>query len=475
MSTTDDTGKPKRRSGPRLPGFAYDARKKLARFDCYVPGTHGKERRRGCAKNVTKDEALTKWKEFRQTIAAPPAPPAPAPETFAAYVARVWLQVAARVSKRTAAVETSVVNRKLVPFFGGYRLEEINAAVVRDFVGRMKQDGYAVRGQLDAQGEPIRRPYSPAVINGALAVLRKILRDAVEREELDAYPIRSRLPRVKEEPLRLELSEEERLLFLAAFEDARAFRSLIAEERSRGTVATSPHFGGPRVFGGGPLPDGEIVREHFARFRASRPLFIVALEAGLSRGDLLGLPWQAVDLELGLIRQSRGKTKVEAQIPISAACRAALLVCRRRGAVDRIVPADELVFLTPEGKPYTVERVTRYFVLAKKLGSITRRFRFHDLRHTFASRLASAGVSLQVIAKALGHTSARMSERYARPSDEAMFSILRALDAPLDTSLDTSARAKRRASAGLRPSHGVVMGSVERVMGLEPTTSSLGS
>jgi len=56
-------------------------------------------------------------------------------------------------------------------------------------------------------------------------------------------------------------------------------------------------------------------------------------------------------------------------------------------------------------------------------------FRPHDLRHTFGCRLASSSVGLQIIAKALGHTSTRMAERFARPSEEAMRMIAAALDA----------------------------------------------
>jgi integrase len=97
-----------------------------------------------------------------------------------------------------------------------------------------------------------------------------------------------------------------------------------------------------------------------------------------------------------------------------------------------------LDFQPDEKSPFPVETLVRHFTLAKKLAGITRRFRFHDCRHTFASRLASRGVSLQVIQKALGHTSARMSERYARPDEHALATIRTALDsAKMDTSMDT--------------------------------------
>ena len=70
----------------------------------------------------------------------------------------------------------------------------------------------------------------------------------------------------------------------------------------------------------------------------------------------------------------------------------------------------------------------RHFSIAKKLAGITRRFRLHDIRHTAASKMSSAGISLQIIAKVLGHSSTRMSERYARPDEVAIRQIVAAMD-----------------------------------------------
>lgn len=187
---------------------------------------------------------------------------------------------------------------------------------------------------------------------------------------------------------------------------------------------SSPFFAGtPRGFGGGRKPDGVALGVFFDRFQRMKPFFVVALETGLRRGDLLALKWASVDFAEGWIRVSVRKTSREALIPISQACRHALIACR--GPVG-----SERVFVTDEGRPLSWSTVHRQFQLAKELASITRRFRFHDLRHTFGSTLASRGVSLQVIAKALGHASVRMSERYARPSEEALQQIRRALDGP---------------------------------------------
>jgi integrase len=71
---------------------------------------------------------------------------------------------------------------------------------------------------------------------------------------------------------------------------------------------------------------------------------------------------------------------------------------------------------------YSLQR--RFFRLDKRIAGITRRCRFHDLRHTFASRLASGGVPLQFIARALGHKSVTTTERYARSDSSGLDTVL---------------------------------------------------
>lgn len=402
----------------KLPGFHYDSRRKKARFEFILPGSASKKRLRQWISGVTRDDALEKWREFREKALAGQTKVDPV--TFQEYISKFGSVISARLSERTRELEDEIVRRHLLPFFGLHRLDRINAALVRDFAGILRRDGYEA---VDERGTATRRPYSATVINRSLSVLRKYLRDAVDREVLDAYPIRGRMPREKEAPLRLEMSREELVAFLSVFDDEDRFRRHLSENRSRGQVVTSEKFGGqPRVFGGGRRPDGEAAGILFERFRAFKPVLVVALETGLRKSDLLALRWRDVHLDTGMIRVAMQKTKGEAEIPISTACREALLELKERPVVS------DRVFLGESGRPLSSETLGRNFELAKKLAGISRRLRFHDLRHTFGSRLATGGVSLQVIAKALGHTSARMSERYARPSDEAFLSVTSALD-----------------------------------------------
>ena len=87
-----------------------------------------------------------------------------------------------------------------------------------------------------------------------------------------------------------------------------------------------------------------------------------------------------------------------------------------------------------------------YHVIAKRIAGISRRFRIHDLRHSFGSVLASAGASELMLKSLFGHSSTRMVQRYARPSLEAMRLVGKTLDTSearpksdrMDTNLDTT-------------------------------------
>ena len=285
-----------------VPGFRFYAKEKRAHFEVTLPGTQGRIRRRKTVRVESRDAALVLFRRFRRdTLARRDKEP----ELFAEYVRRFWPLIRVRLSEKTALNETWMIEKLILPFIGNHRLEKINLALVRDFAALLRS-----------------RSYAPATINMALSVLRKILNDAVAREIITEFPAKGRLPMEKETPLRLELSTEEKARFLSAFDHEPSFRDYFARHRSPGRVASSPHFGGtPRVFGGGLRPEGEAVGLYFERLREIKPLFVVALQTGLRRGDLLRLRWSSIDFRAGFIRVAVEKTKREAVIPISEACR----------------------------------------------------------------------------------------------------------------------------------------------------------
>jgi integrase len=226
------------------------------------------------------------------------------------------------------------------------------------------------------------------------------------------------------------LSEDEERAFLAAFDDVAGFDAYLHEHMPRGEVrevmpaSSEPaRFGSKRVYGAGIRPGSAAAKDYFVRFHDAKVLFIVALETGLRRGDLLNLKWRAVDLKAGVIELITGKRKRRAVIPISDACRDALDVCRSRPVVG------ERVFLDRDGQPYAVKTVMRYFAIAKEIaGFDDRPLRFHDLRHTYGSKLSREGVNLEFIAKTMAHSNSRITERYARPGSAALMAVASALN-----------------------------------------------
>jgi integrase len=104
-----------------------------------------------------------------------------------------------------------------------------------------------------------------------------------------------RTPRRREPLLRLELSESERQAFLTAFDDRKAFGRALDGKRLAHPVAQSPHFTTARRFGGDRLPESPAADDYFARFQWLKPLFVIALETGLRKGDLLALRWDTVN------------------------------------------------------------------------------------------------------------------------------------------------------------------------------------
>lgn len=390
---------------PSLPGFSYDTRTKTARFVVYVPGAKGRSRRKRTVQAASRADALHLWATFRDEVTGGLVTPGDT-KTLRAFFDASFDLVAARIARSTAGNYRSLAVRHLLPALGSTPLDRITTTLVHDLAASMRRSGLA-----------------PATVNAALRTLKVLLHQTVERGEIETYPLRRRVVMEPVEPLTLELSDAERKRFLAAFDDEAGFRAHLGRTRHRGNVVSSPHFGGaPRSFGGEVRPDGAAAAELFRRFQWLKPLFVVALETGLRQGDLLALHWMAVDPAAGMLRVTVAKTRRTAVIPLSASCRTALDELRLRPIVSGAVFADE------SGRPVGLGRVLRVFKTAKAMAGIRRRFRFHDLRHTFACRLASSGVPIQLIARALAHTSIRTCERYARPSEEALRVVRDALD-----------------------------------------------
>jgi site-specific recombinase XerD len=88
---------------------------------------------------------------------------------------------------------------------------------------------------------------------------------------------------------------------------------------------------------------------------------------------------------------------------------------------------NKIVFASEAGTKILRRNLMRAFYNATDRAKIAD-FHFHDLRHTFATRLAQAGIDLYMISRLLGHKDIKMTQRYAHHCPDSLWSGVEVLD-----------------------------------------------
>ena len=278
------------------------------------------------------------------------------------------------------------VNSNLLPCFGTLPLEDIDAEAVDRYIQERKGE-YVKRPCKSHDGQGKRcskcdKRIASATINRDLAVLRHMLRLAVRKWRW-----------LRQEPY-IELLPE----------------------------------GGPRERELTEAEEAKLLPACPADFR---PLVQTALLTGMRMGELLALAWQQVDLinrTLDFPPTKRGRKRL---LPIAEPLYYVLERLKAgREASGGPKPADR-VFLRTDGRPWNKWAVENRFgraVAAAKIAPI----RFHDLRHTIASRLKRAGVHETEIQRLLGHKTLSMTDRYINVEVEQLRAALAVLPSTTD-------------------------------------------
>lgn len=151
----------------------------------------------------------------------------------------------------------------------------------------------------------------------------------------------------------------------------------------------------------------------------------LALNTGCRKQELLGLEWSRVDLKSDLVflEARHTKTAKRRSIPLNKQSRVSLL--SRANFRAQYCPASPWVFAHKDGS--RIKDVKRSFVTACRRAGIED-FRIHDMRHTCAAWLISANVPLTAVRDLLGHTTIKMTERYAHLAPENVREAVRILD-----------------------------------------------
>lgn len=144
--------------------------------------------------------------------------------------------------------------------------------------------------------------------------------------------------------------------------------------------------------------------EENRKYQDNYDLVVMLLDTGGRYSEIANLKWDSINLKDGIINLWRPKVRNESMVYMTSRVKAIL----SRRFDTRM--SNEHVFTNNEGQPrgYSAKGITASF---KRAGIDN--FRIHDLRHTCASRLVQAGLSLYEVANVLGHTDISTTQIYA--------------------------------------------------------------
>jgi len=167
---------------------------------------------------------------------------------------------------------------------------------------------------------------------------------------------------------------------------------------------------------------------------------VTALYTGMRRGEIFALRWADVDFKRREIRVTQSKSGLGRVLPVNS------ILLRNFESLKARNGMSENVFTNPKtGKRYM--DIKKAFAGACRRAAI-RDLRFHDLRHTFASRLVKKGVDLIIVKELMGHASVVTTQRYTHSQAEEK---LRAVETLTENSQKSGLECQRSVKSRLLP------------------------
>ncbi len=245
----------------------------------------------------------------------------------------------------------------------------------------------------------IKEGLKPSTVNRQLMALKAVLSKALEWGVINKHPL------TKVKPLKVD--SKGKIRYLTDDEEKRLRKALDSREKS---IIKDRQSGNDWRAARGKKLLEDLSKKSFADYL--KPMILVAINTGMRRGELFDLRWENVDLKkrnitVEGVSSKSGSTR---HIPLNDEALGTLIAWRNQTESKRFV------FPNPNtGKRF--DNIQTAWENLRKTSQI-KDFRFHDLRHHFASKLVMAGVDLNTVRELLGHSELSMTLRYAHLAPE---------------------------------------------------------
>lgn len=252
-----------------------------------------------------------------------------------------------------------------------YKLDEAKVKVIHSYFGEKTLASKITPKRIEDFKSFMSKKYSNAYVNRYLACIKTIFNIGIKNELIKTTPMKA---------VKMMKEDNHKIRYLTADEEARLFKEL---------------------------------PEHL------KPIVICALQTGLRKSNILQLRWELVDLEFRFIevlaQQNKGHKIIK--IPISD---------KLLETLESLPRNSEYVFANPDtGKPY--RDISEGFKNACDRANIEN-FRFHDLRHTVATRLVEKGIDLRVVQEIMAHSTIVTTQRYMHPTPKRKLEAISVLN-----------------------------------------------
>ena len=266
------------------------------------------------------------------------------------------------------------------------------------------------------RAKEVERGLSNQTINRDIASIKACFNRAVDWGILPANPLaKVRKARVDDCLKVRYLSEAEEARLRTAIEER--------EERRRAERDTANRWRAERGYVLLPSLRDAVFTDHV------KPLILLSINTGCRRGELFDLTWSNVNLDRRIltVTGATAKSRRTRHIPLNREATSVLLNWRAQSE-----DTSGLVFVNEQGERF--DRANSSWRRLLKDAQITE-FRWHDMRHHFASRLAMGGVDLNTIRELLGHSDYTMTLRYAHLAPEFKLKAVEVLDEAREAAL----------------------------------------